>query len=407
MIKKMIVSGMVVLGIMASVLTGCGNPGKEELHLAIVNGNCANSAHINTSKAKDYIDKACRSYGDVSIIVADGKPYQSTEIDIPDQGKSGLSDNKLNKVILSQTEQIMELLENSKAKTEEADLLSSINDAARFLNSKKDGIKEMLILHSGISTTGILDFTKGYLGSNEIPDVMAYLKKEQAIPDLKGIHIVWAGISDTKAPQPELSSKNKAYLQELWKSILETAGAEVDFAQDLPTETEQDKTLPKVSIVDVLQPASAIKEVIDNEKIEETTVVLDEETINFKPGSAVLVSSEKSVKKTLKEYIKYMSENPSYKVLFAGTTASAGKQDELIILSEKRCNTIKKIFIKSGVKENQIETIGLGYKNDYYIKDTDKNGNLIEEKAKKNRSVIILPLDSDDACALLAGRNKN
>ncbi len=50
MIKKIIVSGIVVLGIMASVLTGCGNPVKEELHLAIVNGNCANSAHINTSK---------------------------------------------------------------------------------------------------------------------------------------------------------------------------------------------------------------------------------------------------------------------------------------------------------------------------------------------------------------------
>lgn len=407
MIKKMIVSGMVVLGIMVSVLTGCGNPGKEELHLAIVNGNCANSAHINTSKAKDYIDKACRSYGDVSIIVADGKPYQSAEIDIPDQGKSGLSDSKLNKVILSQTEQIMELLENSKAKTEEADLLSSINDAARFLNSKKDGIKEMLILHSGISTTGILDFTKGYLGSNEIPDVMAHLKKEQAIPDLKGIHIIWAGMSDTKAPQPELSSKNKAYLQGLWKSILETAGAKVDFVQDLPIETEQDETLPKVSIVNVLQPACAIKEIIDNEKIEKTMVVLDEKTVNFKPGSAVLVSSEKNVKNTLKEYIKYMSENPSYKVLFAGTTASAGKQDELIVLSEKRCNTIKKIFIKSGVKEDQIETIGLGYKNDYYIKDIDKNGNLIEEKAKKNRSVIILPFDSDDARALLAGRNKN
>lgn len=162
--------------------------------------------------------------------------------------------------------------------------------------------------------------------------------------------------------------------------------------------------MPKVSVVDVLQPASAIKEVIDNEKIEETAVVLDEEVVNFKPGSAVLVSSEKSVKKALKEYIKYMSENPSYKVLFAGTTASAGKQDELVVLSEQRCNTIKEIFIQSGVKENQIETIGLGYKNDYYIKDTDKNGNLIEEKAKKNRSVIILPLDSDDAEALLTGR---
>lgn len=405
MIKKMIVSGMVVLGIMAGVLTGCTDgAGNKELHLAIVNGNCANSAHINTSKAQDYINKACKSYGDVSVIVADGKPYQSAEIDIPDQRKSGLSDNKLNKVILSQTEQIMGLLEDSKAKTEEVDLLSSINSAARFLNSAEGGIKEMLILHSGLSTTGILDFTNGNLGSSEIPDVLEYLKKEQAIPDLKGTHITWTGLCDTKTPQPELSSKNKAYLQELWKSILETAGAEVDFAQDLPTETEQDETLPKVSIVNVLQPASAIKEVIDNEKIEETAVVLDEEVVNFKPGSAVLVSSEKNVKKVLKEYIKYMSENPSYKVLFAGTTASAGKQDELVVLSEQRCNTIKKIFIQSGVKEDQIETIGLGYKNNYYIKDTDKNGNLIEEKAKKNRSVIILPLDSDDAEALLAGR---
>ncbi len=399
--KKMMLCA-VVLGL-AGVM-GCGEK-PEELHVAIVDGYCANSAQINLSKAQDYIADACKNYGSVSVIVADGKPFQSAKIDIPDQSQKGLSESKKETVIDTQTRQIVALLKESKAKNEEVDLLTSLDMGARALNSAGDGKKELLVLHSGLSTKGALNFAKGgYLGSMEADAVLEYLREQQAIPNLKGIHVTWAGLSDTIAPQPQLSGKDRSYLQEVWSRILEEAGAKVDFVEDLPTESQPDQTLPKVSIVEVFQPASAIAEIVSEEiHVEETTFILDEETVNFKPGSEELLSDEAEVEDILHELITYLSGHPSYQVLLAGTTASAGEQSELVFLSERRCSSIKDIFLRAGVREEQIQIVGLGYQNHpYYILDVDEDGQLIEPIARKNRSVIIMPLNSKAAQTLIS-----
>lgn len=392
---------LVVLLMLVVGITGCEEK-PEELHVAVVGGVCANSAQVNLTKVQDYVIDACESYGSVSIIVADGKPFQSAEIDIPDQGKRGLSKSKQKEIAASQTDQVMQLLKECRAKSEEVDLLSAIDMGARALYAAGDGRKELVISHSGLTTKGILDFTQGCFGSSNAEDIAAYLKEEGAIPDLKSIHIIWVGLADTVAPQPALSSKDKTYLMEIWETILKEGGAEIEFAQDLPMETEQDNTLPKVSIVTILQPASAISEVMsDVDETGDAMFVLDEETVHFKPGSEELLSDENDVKKLLQELIVYMTDHPSYQILLAGTTASAGTQEELVDLSEKRCNTIREIFVKSGVAEEQIKTVGLGYENHpYYLPDVDENGELIEEIAKKNRTVIILPFTSEAARTL-------
>lgn len=402
--KKYFISIVFSLIMMGFGITGCGEKA-EELHVAVVGGACANSAQVNLKKVQEYIMEACESYGSVNMIVADGKPFQSAEIDIPDQSKQGLSEKKQRDIAASQTEQMMCLLNECRAKSEEVDLLSAIDLGARALYASGDGRKEMVISHSGLTTEGILDFTQGCFGSSKAEDVTAYLKEEGAIPDLNGIHVIWVGLGDTVDPQPELSSKDKTYLMELWETILREGGAEIEFAQDLPMETKQDSTLPKVSIVTLLQPASAISEAMsDVEKAGDAMFILDEETVHFKPGSEELLSGENEVKTLLQEMILYMTSHPSYQILLAGTTASAGTQEELVELSEKRCNTIREIFIKSGVSEEQVKIIGLGYENHpYYVPDVDENGELIEEIAEKNRAVIILPLASEAAQALMNG----
>lgn len=400
-LRKNLMLCVVVFGLAG--LMGCGEK-PEELHVAIVDGYCANSAQINLSKAQDYIADACKNYGSVSVIVADGKPFQKARVDIPDQSQKGLSESKKEAIIDTQTKQIVALLKESRAKTDEVDLLTALDMGARALNSAVDGGKELLVLHSGLATKGGVNFAEGgYLGSREADDVLQYLREQQAIPNLEGIHVTWAGLGDTIAPQPELSIKDRSYLQEVWEKILQEAGAKVDFAEDLPTESEPDQTLPKVNIVEVFQPASAIAEIASEEShVEETTFILDEETVNFKPGSEELLSDEAEVEHILHELITYLCEHPSYQVLLAGTTASAGTQSDLVILSEKRCNTIKNIFLNAGVRQEQIQAIGLGYQNHpYYILDVDENGQLIETIARKNRSVIIMPLQSEAAQELI------
>ena len=56
-----------------------------------------------------------------------------------------------------------------------------------------------------------------------------------------------------------------------------------------------------------------------------------------------------------------------------------------------------------GVKEKQITTIGLGRSQDCFlrVKDTNKQGFLIEELARLNRAVFVFDYDSVEAKQIL------
>ena len=43
----------------------------------------------------------------------------------------------------------------------------------------------------------------------------------------------------------------------------------------------------------------------------------------------------------------------------------------------------------------------MGYENPYHVSDTSKNGSLIEEKAKQNRAVYAMNIDSPEAVQVL------
>ncbi len=395
-------------------MEGCGttnnNTAENPLNLVIVGATIrANQPIFNDSKIREEIMTACLTCGTVTLIAVDGEPYLVATVDIPN-AKSGMSSSKYKQIAENQTNQIMMLMEQNKAVTDEADLLSALQLASRELNAH-DGNKKLIIADSGISTKGYINLTS--FEFLDINSVIQNLKTEQALPDLSSCEILWIGLADVAGGQPKLLQKDRNYLQELWTGILTESGAQLTIQTDNSVCREPDETLPNVHIVSVSQPVSVLAQKdINVQEIfkEEKAIVFDDQTLNFKPGTDELLSDERDVKSLLEPIAEYLKSDKSNSIVLLGTTASAGADSDLLLLSTSRCNTLKKLLIScGGVDSSQIEIYGLGYKKAHLygltIVDTDENGNFVEERGKQNRQVLITYSGSELAQKILNTEN--
>lgn len=100
------------------------------------------------------------------------------------------------------------------------------------------------------------------------------------------------------------------------------------------------------------------------------------------------------------QYLAAFSKLPSIKsfitqekYLIVGFTATSGNADAAIALSKQRAECIKLLLSRYGLDPELFTVTGLGYESDniFHVTDLDKNGNLDESLAKKNRRILILP----------------
>lgn len=385
---------------------GCSQNDKEgmltPITLSIVVANRSNTiAAVNTTIVNEKLYEAAISYGSISIIEEDGEPYVVDSFNINVPSKSGLSKNKKEQIAKDQRAQLLEIICNSAIpKCAEADTLQALIKAGRELHSSSSSEnKQLIILSNGLSTTGVLNFSKYNYLNSEPENVITQIAQMGEIPDLSGVDVVWVGLGETVSPQQPLTNKNRDTLQAIWNGILEMAGANsVKFYSDnISGVNTINDSYPTVSIVNVFA---------DEVKIDEFSIsVYDEERLNFKPSSVEFVNTETAIK-ALEPVAEYMISNPEYNILLAGTTASVGSNDWCREFSLRRASAVKKVIIDMGVDASRIKVIGLGYDGHcFHVNDIDENGNLIAEEAKKNRTVIIMNLNSEQAQNLLADFN--
>ena len=151
--------------------------------------------------------------------------------------------------------------------------------------------------------------------------------------------------------------------------------------------------------VSILQDASIIVETsavsFDN------PIIFNEEKILFLPDTATFADYD-AVADTLGPIAEYMALYPNFRLLLAGTTATAGSDESCKQLSLMRADAVKNLLLDMGVDEKQItQTIGLGYDHKYHIPDIDSNGQQ-NANAAENRSVILFDANSEEAGALLS-----
>ncbi len=396
--KKILMFVLVVLAII--YLAGCnGTEGAEYqsgIDLAIVYGHHANAPTpvLNSSTVADAIYGSTASYGSVTVVVNDGAPYAAASYDIA-APKQGLSNTKRAEIAQTQASQIISVLSSAQASTPEVDTLAAISLAARSLESAQ-GEKAVLVLDSGLSTCGYMDFTQNLLRADG-QTVVDYLKQNKALPDLSGVSVAWMGLGDVSGIQQALTPSALETLKELWTQVLNEAGASsVTFAPDLPGKPEAEG-LPYVTPVRIMQDAPIDVDV--SEVSFEQPIVLDETKILFLPDSDKFANADAATE-CLRPIAEQLVAHPELTLVLAGTTATVGSNENCKALSKQRAEAVKALLVELGAPEDSFETIlGLGYNHEYHIPDIGPNG-MLNGNAAANRSVILFDADSRTAMGL-------
>lgn len=400
-----VISALVMWLSMVCFMTGCSDVNNDEVALAVVGSPHSNepSFPLNTVSIKDKLYNCCYTYGSVSFITCDGNPKVVYQTDIPKPEKSGLSENKKKTIADNYTSQLINELASLRSEVAEVDTLKSITYASKVLSGSRESTdKVLMVMDSGLSTAGYLDFTKGLLYADTDAIVDALVKAE-AIPDLKDVNVVWMYLGQTAVPQQELSEDQKHKLENIWRAILVSGGAKsIEFVSDIASD-EPDSTLPSVSVVDVRERTIDVetnKDEIAGTAIDPPidTIVLDNISVRFIGDKSEFVNYDEAAS-VLKQYAGLLLEHPNNKVYVIGTTAT-GSVDFCNELSINRANTVCQVLISYGVSESQLISVGLGYSDPWHIDDIDEVGKQIEQYACQNRKVLIVDVNSEDAARL-------
>lgn len=370
---------------------------KQDTNYVFIIGDRGNSADPNQEYLAEYAKEAAASGLNVSVITVEGSPRVAASMKL-DERREGLSETAQEKIIRKEAEKVRELFSGCMAETAEADDFQALILAAREVKKGDAEKHKIIICDSGISTAGHMIFSTAALdGSVSGEEIVRNLKEMDVLPDLSSVEVVWQGAGETKAPQMKLYENNRRNVIKIWTRVLEACGAEVNedtFDDRSSSEITDSSKYPVVTTVVAASPGDAMD--VDG-------VTDFSELCKFKPGSPELITGEADVLKQLGKYISYMESHPDYRLLIVGTTASADTDEVLASLSKARCETIRTLLVKNGADPARIETAGLGYEpTRFCIKDTDDSGKFVEELGKKNRRVLLMSADHEEADSVRA-----
>ena len=372
----------------------------EEINLAVVvrNGSNFGDISLNGETLHDRVRDAADSYGSVSIIRCDGQPEVVASFQIEPPKISGLSKDRIDSEKEKAVQTILAAFSRTRAVTPEVDTLQAITLGATQL-SGREGECWLIVGDSGLSTINYLDYTQGLLNAD--PDeIVAALEAKHALPDLRGIHVVWLFLGQTASPQPELSSTQQYALRSIWEKVLHAAGAEsVQFIDNERTIPADRSDAPYVSIVEADARTLKLPPVLisDEEVPVMSTVVLDESRVRFLGNQAVFAEPAEA-SAAIGAVGSALSQNPDIHVFVVGTTAGAGTSDFSLTLSQARAEAVRDELAAFGIDPSRMTCLGLGADDPWHVDDTDPaTGAMIENLACQNRKVMIIDRNSTDA----------
>ncbi|MPZ65135.1 MAG: OmpA family protein [Pseudonocardiaceae bacterium] len=269
-----------------------------------------------------------------------------------------------------------------RATEPEADVLGALGIAAR---AARDGgsAGTVVLVDSGLQTVTPLDFSQPGLLDAAPAEVVEFLDRTSAIPDLSGLTVLLAGIGDTAPPQQALDIARQTALVELWSRIARSGGAACVHAVSAPRGSDAVTGVPPVSTVEVPPPPS-----FDPSS---RIVLPDNPTVGFVPGEAVLRDAEAAAG-VLRPVADWLAADSQRQARITGTTARHGSLESQIALAFERAETIKRRLVDLGADPTQITTEGVGSEFPGYVPDQGPDGGLLPGPASRNRSVIIEPI---------------
>lgn len=393
---KTIIMYLSVILLTTALITGCASAGseKENAAFAVVVGKHSNARVIpfNSEVLQEALSYMYYRCAYVTFINCDADPEAYFQVKISEPSIKNLSKEKQKEIADQYIRQLLEAIKLAEPDSNEFDTLEAISKAAQAL-AVKDSVhcdKDLLILDSGLSTAGYLNFVDKYLYC-DINSIVSELQMKNALPDLTGVDVSWAFCGDVSYPQEPLTEGEKKKLRSIWEAILLASGARsVNFRNDFSSQDSY-TNLPLVSTVEVGD--DGIHPSPEDEPIE--TFVLDSKELQFIGDQAVFLNKDLAYD-AIADVAEQLSLHSENKVYVLGTTAT-GSQDFCRELSNRRAKAVTDVLIEMGIEQDRLIPIGLGFEDYWHKDDLDQDGNLLEEEASINRKVMIIDVNGEDA----------
>jgi outer membrane protein OmpA-like peptidoglycan-associated protein len=357
-------------------LAGCGDASaaaEPSGALAVVVGGRAHTpAPVLTGAAAAARDLAVAQQSTLSVVVADGAPAvvgEPVPLRVEDDG--GAAEQRAeNRRLVDDT------VEGARARAPESDLLTALQVAAESV-ADEPGLHTLVVVDSGLSTAGPMDFTRPGLLDAEPKEVADSLADSGRLPDLGGFSVVFQGLGATALPQPSLDVARRTQVERLWTTIATRAGAVVVEAEESTDAPPPEGPLPAVSVVDAGTGVSCTRQ----------KLTLSGGDVGFKPGEINFLDRGRVIE-VLGPFAQQMQDRQIIGEVF-GMHAAVGDPTRVTELSEQRAQEVANVLIELGVPVSQLRVKGFGSNFAGYVPDRDGAGRLDPAAAALNRTVTI------------------
>ena len=317
----------------------------------------------------------------VSVVNVDGRPEvlrDGAVSFVSDAKNSAALDDDRKKFVAA----VSGIVGRVRAAHPEVDVIAALEQAA-VAAGRDNGRGTLVFSDSGLSTTGALNFTQPGLLEAPPAEVIAFLEREHALPNLKGLS-VFLVLEPVEPPQADLGHY-RANVKDLLQMIAEKGGAAcVEVIEEPATASGPHLDhLPPVSLVPVPQAAVFSAPC--------SGVLYDTGDVGFNPGLATFIEPAKA-HAVLEPVGRALHDRTCNRIVLTGTTARDGSLAYQRNLARQRAEAVKKVLVtEDGADPASIETVGLGSYFTEYQPDNDPHDGLWPGPAQLNRTVRIDP----------------
>lgn len=320
---------------------------------------------------EDFTEKINTVFGSsAALIITDGQPQVYGPVKFNVKKSNDIQQKKANNKLKVS---FVEIVKEARAQVPETDVLTSVNLAARVLNAGTAENKQLIIVHSGITTAASFPMPDSAIVSEDPVALVDRLEKAAMIPDLEGVAVEWFGAGDTAGSQPTLSAMQTEAIKAFWSEYFNRAKASLTFHSDVisgPAITEFGHTVTPMAAdggIDFLK--------ITNEQIA------------FRPDS-VEFADEAAASTVLNELAEQIRTSSSSYVIAGsvakvdGSTAESAKR-----LGLARAKAVRDRLVAASVDSGRLICYGLGFE------ATDCRSSVEEE----NRCVFLVQANTAQA----------
>lgn len=375
---------LAVVGALAASLTGCGGGGaaadgsgiaaEPNGALAIVVGAHANTPPpALTGAAASARDLAVSQGSYFSVVVADGAPFVAEEGPLRVNGETTAAQQRERAV---NRQRVDDAVASARALTPETDLLAALRVAAESIQDLP-GPRSIVVLDSGLSTTGSLDFRD--------PDVLDAVPQELAdalglarqLPPVGDMSVQFVGLGNTAAPQEALDDVRRVQLQGIWTTVAETAGAAQVEAESAPADGSPAGGLPPVTPVSIPLGYSCVGNVM----------TITGGRLAFWPYTSSFMDPElaEEILRPVGEQVKAGMVT----ALLEGTAADVRDVSEQMMLSYLQPQAIADMWLLQDVPIQLLTVVGVGTDFSGRLPELDDTGAFDPVAAETNRKITI------------------